>query len=142
MSSPLESRFRKTSLGKDPTPYLACEKPGSKAASGSRRPQGDARRKDCRPGKPIQGQGQNTGNTQAIPGSSEFATENSPDKRVTFFWEAICPIYSIGSEDKFLFCCLLQEREHLLSSQDIQDSSARRRLKPWSNTNVEICVEA
>ena len=142
MSSPLENRFQKTSLGKDQTPYLACEKPGREAASGSRRPRGDARRKDCCLGKSKQGQGQNTGNTPAISGSSEFATENCPENRVAFFWEAIRPIYGNGSEDKFLFYCLPYERKNLFSSQDIQDSSARRRLKPWSKTNAEICVEA
>lgn len=35
MSSPLENKFQKTSLGKDQTPYLACKKPGREATSGT-----------------------------------------------------------------------------------------------------------
>lgn len=79
MSSQLEKRFQKTSLRKDQTPYFGCEKPGRDAASGSRA-QGDSRRKDCHLSELKQGQGQNTGNTQATSGSFEFVTENSPEK--------------------------------------------------------------
>lgn len=63
--------------------------------------------------------GTEAGNTQAIPGSSEFATEKNPEKRTAFSWEAIHPIYGNGSEEKFLFSGLPYDTNDLTSSQDI-----------------------
>lgn len=145
MSSPLENRFQNTSLGKDQTPYFAYEKPRREAVSGSRRPRGDARRKNCHSGKPKQGQEQNTVNTQTIRNDLFQVIPNLMLKTALInellsFGRQFMLFTAMDQRTSSFFAAFHMRERTFFISQDIEDSSARR-LKLWSKTNTEICVE-
>lgn len=122
MSSPLENRFQKTSLGKDQTPYLARKKPGKEATSGI----GDHKEMpEVRTAFWVS-RSKDRDRTQATRRPFQVVLnlllKTALRSELLSFSEAIRPMYGNRSEDKFLFCCLLYERKDVVSSQDIQDS--------------------